>query len=574
MGIPKYFKYITSNFNDLTIDLDQVKVEIDHLYFDMNCLLHPCVRTVCKQNIGYLQEYLELEKQDRFNNDSTFVTRLEQAIYTEVSNYVDKLLSIVCPKKTIYFAIDGVAPRAKMEQQRIRRYRTAKEKELTKDIYSKYDIHQLELDTNCITPGTVFLYKFCTHFLTSYIEDKAKANPNIRYVMDGCNTRGEGEHKLIQYIRREFNDSPNDIHCIYGLDADLIMLSLCSKQKIYLLREQVQFGLVDMDKYLYLNIDLFKEHLYNYISNKINADLDEKLELDRENIIYDYVTLCFLIGNDFLPHIVGVDLVNDSVNDILKIYINLFRSRNKYLVDCGKLNFQYLKLIFSNVFVNEDKYLPEYQEYLDNKRAYLKQNQGVELELEKLKYYPIFHKNTVVKYGSKGWIDSYYKYYFNIENIHRNKQFINEICKNYVDGLQWNLEYYIKDCPSWSWYYQFRAAPCLRELVYYLQSRVYPPNFNDETIYSPLEQLAIVLPVMSKHLWPMPYSKAVETRRELKSYYPDAISLDCSNRYYLHDCNPRLFNIDDNYIRQTISQLELSNFDIQRNTPIEKKVYN
>ena len=60
MGIPKYFKYITSNFNDLTIDLDQVKVEIDHLYFDMNCLLHPCVRTVCKQNVGYLQEYLEL----------------------------------------------------------------------------------------------------------------------------------------------------------------------------------------------------------------------------------------------------------------------------------------------------------------------------------------------------------------------------------------------------------------------------------------------------------------------------------------------------------------------------------
>lgn len=574
MGIPKYFKYITSNFNDLTIELDQTKVEIDHLYFDMNCLLHPCVRTVCKKNVALVQEYLILEKEEKFNSDHSYITRLETEIYREVTNYVNKILDLAKPKKTVYFAIDGVAPRAKMEQQRIRRYRTTKEKELSKEIYDKYNVYPVELDTNCITPGTVFLYKFCSGFLTGYIEQMAKANPSIKYVMDGCNSKGEGEHKLIQYIRNEFGESPNDIHSIYGLDADLIMLSLCSKQKIYLLREQVQFGMVDMDKFLYLDIDSFKEHLFNYIEQRINKDLDEKLELDKTNIIYDYVTLCFLIGNDFLPHIIGVDLVNDSINDILKIYINLFRSRNKYLVDNGKLNFQFLKLIFSNVFVNEHVYLQEYQEYLDNRRAYVKNASGMDLEIEKLKYYPIFHKNTVVKYGSKGWIDTYYKYYFNIENIHRNKSYINDICKCYVDGLQWNLEYYINDCPSWSWYYQYRAAPCLRELVYYLQSRVYPPNFADGITYSPLEQLAIVLPVMSKHLWPNQYQNALITDKQLKSYYPDGISLDCSNKYYLHDCNPRLFNVDDNYIKQSLGCIKLSNFDILRNAVTTKKIFN
>ena len=59
-----------------------------------------------------------------------------------------------------------------------------------------------------------------------------------KYILDDCQNRGEGEHKILQYLK---NYTKDDINCIYGLDADLIMLSLCADSKIYLLREESPF---------------------------------------------------------------------------------------------------------------------------------------------------------------------------------------------------------------------------------------------------------------------------------------------------------------------------------------------
>lgn len=53
--------------------------------------------------------------------------KTEEAMMHEVFLYTDRVVSMVRPRKLLVMAIDGVAPRAKMNQQRSRRFRSAEE---------------------------------------------------------------------------------------------------------------------------------------------------------------------------------------------------------------------------------------------------------------------------------------------------------------------------------------------------------------------------------------------------------------------------------------------------------------
>ena len=74
MGIPRYFKYITNNFNSLIIEINDTKVKINNLYFDMNCLIHPCVREVMLEKT-YLVNLYNKEEQ---TIDKTYKTLFKE----------------------------------------------------------------------------------------------------------------------------------------------------------------------------------------------------------------------------------------------------------------------------------------------------------------------------------------------------------------------------------------------------------------------------------------------------------------------------------------------------------------
>ena len=119
----------------------------------------------------------------------------------------------------LYLAIDGVAPRAKQNQQRSRRFRTAKdaeeaklrELEIKQSWKDQIDFDEAEwetgwhFDSNVITPGTEFMHRLSVA-LKSYIVERSNNDPiweGIAVVHSDASVPGEGEHKILDFIRSQ-----------------------------------------------------------------------------------------------------------------------------------------------------------------------------------------------------------------------------------------------------------------------------------------------------------------------------------------------------------------------------------
>jgi 5'-3' exoribonuclease 1 len=251
-------------------------------------------------------------------------------------SYIDQMVKIIKPTKLLYMAIDGVAPRAKMNQQRSRRFRAARDLRIARlEAASRGEEVDDDdvFDSNCITPGTEFMSTIST-FLVFFIRRKMKEDPlwqRIAVVFSGHEVPGEGEHKIIQYIRAEKmlpSYSPNTRHAMAGLDADLIMLSLATHEPHFcLLREQVDFNANRANKYgtktktrasqavkwQLMHIGILREYLE--IDMKPLADTVEgtSFVFDRERVVDDFVLLAALCGNDFMPHLPSLDIAEGAM---------------------------------------------------------------------------------------------------------------------------------------------------------------------------------------------------------------------------------------------------------------------
>lgn len=89
-----------------------------------------------------------------------------------------------------------------------------------------------QFDSNCITPGTEFMAALSDHlryFVRMKIRDDASWQ-RVRVIFSGHEVPGEGEHKIMAYIRAmkmQPDYNPNLRHCIYGLWTPQGLSSLC-----------------------------------------------------------------------------------------------------------------------------------------------------------------------------------------------------------------------------------------------------------------------------------------------------------------------------------------------------------
>ena len=149
-------------------------------------------------------------------------------------------------------------------------------------------------------------------------------------IVSSSNENGEGEHKMFQHIRD--NKIQNGNLAVYGLDSDLIMLSLfhCKLfDNLFIFRETPEFG-----KQLISNDHENSDYLFLHIECFVNAILSEMNCKSTDNHrLYDYIFMCFLLGNDFLPHFPSLNIRTTGIDTLLSIYRNIIGdSSNKSFI--------------------------------------------------------------------------------------------------------------------------------------------------------------------------------------------------------------------------------------------------
>jgi 5'-3' exonuclease len=428
-------------------------VEFDCLYLDLNGLIHPA-----------------------FHPEGAQQPETEAEAICQIFLYIDRLFNVCRPRKLLYIAGDGVAPRAKMNQQRSRRYCAAQERQAkqlgavqtfaaetgAEDFSSALSadtradlaaaLNAEVADSNVITPGTPFMSRLSAA-LRAYVAFRVSSTPawqapGFRVILSDASVPGEGEHKIMAYIRQQRSQpgyDPSMHHAIYGLDADLIMLALATHEANFSLLREVVFdrglptcsscGQVghrpeQCDTALYFpemaspaSLGRFVEELFATAGSRAKAaevaqrvfgtscvvdaktgaslefhqrypvpiayriafqwlhvntlreylryefqDLDPALPEEQrtvaaskplpfafslERCIDDWIFLCFLVGNDFLPHLPSVEIREGGVDTLVRLYKLHLPSFSGYITEAGEIHWGRLYPIVASVAKSE-----------------------------------------------------------------------------------------------------------------------------------------------------------------------------------------------------------------------------
>ena len=402
-------------------------------------------------------------------------------------------------------------------------------------------------DTNAISPGTEFMSK-----LSDRINAYILCSPVFKkrtVIFSDSSSPGEGEHKIINYIKQNKTDG-NII--IYGLDADLIMLSLtCDRYNIFLLREHILNGKVVENEYKYLNIDRLRSNLildYNYRYNKDHHNSNIVLN---SNILHDYIFICFFLGNDFIPHMLSLDLKYNGLDIIMDLYIYIHTLTDEFFIINNKINKQFLKLFVKKLAEKEDDTVNLIFSKRINYNRYFKvrADNDLDKQTELLNNRPIIEMDkefliTKNKFNTTHWKYNYYRYCLDIDT----QEEIEHTCHNYLEGIYWTFEYYFNGCVSWRWKYRYNYAPTLGDLNKFLNK---DPDikFKKDKPVKPVVQLLCILPRESIHIIPKNYQKYMtDTSLGLTHLYPDSYELSMIFKRYYWQCVPILPDINHNLI--------------------------
>ncbi len=440
MGIPSYFSYIAKNYQKIL----RKGIPVENFYMDCNSIVYDAY---------YAATATATATKPAPITDEYIISKTIQKI--------DEYIHALKPSNLSYIAFDGVAPVAKMEQQRTRRHRSYYQSLMMKT--------SAVWDTVCITPGTQFMKSLSSAIHNHYIGKK-----NV--IVSCADEPGEGEHKIFEHIRKH----PGQQAIIYGLDADLIMLALNHLEhvsSIYLYRETPHY-IQNINRAIQPNQTYFVD--IKMLADEITVDVGN---------VRDYILMCFMLGNDFLPHFPALNIRTHGI----QILTDTYRTVGKQLTaEGGEIVWESFTEFIRELAKSEEAHIVREHQMRCKKwggRLNFSENTREERE-RKIENLPILDRTVEIYIApdAVGWEARYYDVLFSGGECD-----VEKVCANYYDGLEWTLKYYTTGCIDWKWKYNYAYPPLLTDLAKHLRFR----NNMKLAQMSPVNpdvQLAYVLP--------------------------------------------------------------------------------
>ena len=402
----------------------------------------------------------------------------------------------------------------------------------------------------------------------------------------------------IRDMRSQPGYKPNTRHCMYGQDADLIMLGLVSHEPHFtLLREIVNFGnfqrndnalkavtkFTKQSDFQLLHLSILREYIAIDFGHGIGGMTGAVVEAEKEEdatkatteskptsfdleaIIDDWVFMTFLVGNDFLPHMPTLDISLGAFDLLFNTYKEQRPTwgEGEYLTKAGEIKDParleaFLAVIgaaeteaFETLEINE-------AEFVQKKRKWDKRDGKPEgpsdfelamLEKDKQTNYQSMIDNMVEMNGVEGtkFVDGWElpsdaekkdhkgRYYF--EKLKLTPVDINDhlaLRQSYIEGLIWCLAYYYKGCISWGWYYPYHYGPLISDLTD-LPNVFKNIKFEIGAPLKPFEQLMGCLPPASASIVPKPYRKLMTSPDSpILQFYPEQFVVDMNGKRFVY----------------------------------------
>lgn len=516
MGIPSYYKTLCDRVPGL-LSKAHSGAPITHLWIDFNCMVYHCLRRPGAPTYPGAEHRVEWER----------------TLIAECVAYVKQVTRIVAPTQQVYVAVDGVVPMAKVRQQRLRRFKSvwtaAEEVRLGKSSGGE------RWDSNAITPGTAFMEK-----LTAALHDIR--TEGLSWIVSGADEPGEGEQKLMKGMRKTALTSA---HCVYGMDADLIVLSLLQPVKeLWLIREAQEMGEVVYDhsnteEYRYFNIDVLR----GFICAGKDTDY-----------IWDYCIAMSLLGNDFLPHSLTFAIKEGGHALLLELLDDVRKGGTVRLLDFDTLSWSRDGLLACLEWLEERehgamethcalKVAKRYQPARGATPQEVAYDEWMKTPLrqcEDLALVAVVRKdesNKTVCTLKQNWRTVYYRHWFG--NGFEEDSSRQTVCVEYLRGLDWIVKYYM-GCPvATKWCFPWLLPPLWTDLATTVRKDgfAYAPAPYGPTV-EPQEQLAMVLPLAS--WWLIRDATLKEIPKAAPQYWPQTFGLFYAGRTLLWEAEAKI----------------------------------